>query len=140
MTNETVQPALAGQVGRGVRPQAVALKPCPFCGATKPLKVTSAAELNCDDDDEFASWPHSDSFAVMCDARRPGGPGGCGASGGFFGTEAEAIAAWNKRAPLPELRFAGWFSRVRSGMSYQLWEQGGHERDPDINELALYEA
>jgi hypothetical protein len=134
--------AMPAQVGSNdvVRPDAEALKPCPFCGNTNTLVVTSAAELNCEDDEEFNAWPHSDSFAVMCDASRPRGPGGCGGMGGFFATEADAVAAWNKRAPLPELKFAGWFSELPSGMSYRLWEQGGHDRDPDVNEVALYEA
>lgn len=35
-------------------------------------------------------------------------------------------------------RFAGWFAELRSGMSYRLWEQGGHE--PGDGEVALYEA
>lgn len=34
-------------------------------------------------------------------------------------------------------RFAGWFSEQKSGMSYRLWEQGGHEQQP--GEVALYE-
>ena len=141
METETLPPALAGQVERGVRPQAVALKPCPFCGKHNTLTLTTAQELAEQDsnyDGEF--WEHSDSWAVMCDAHRPGGPGGCGASGGFFGAEADAVAAWNKRAPIHGLRFAGWFSEHKSGMSYRLWEQGGHDRDPDIDEVALYEA
>ena len=139
MTTKDATPGAVPLDGR-VRPHAEVLKPCPFCGATNTLKVTSAAELNCEDEEEFNAWPHSDSFAVMCDASRPGGPGGCGAMGGFFPTKADAVAAWSKRAPLPGLRFAGWFSEQKSGMSYRLWEQGGHDRDPDIDEVALYEA
>ena len=42
-------------------------------------------------------------------------------------------------AHLQGLRFAGWFAETPSAMSYRLWEQGGHERDPDVNEVALYE-
>lgn len=75
------------------------LKPCPFCGKTGPAKITTAQELaeqDSDYDGEF--WDHSDSYAVICNASRPNGPGGCGASGGFKPTEAEAIEAWNKRA------------------------------------------
>lgn len=73
------------------------LLPFPFCGKTDTLSVTSAAELNCEDDDDFNAWPHSDSYAVMCDASSPGGPGGCGAMGGFAPTESEAVEKWNKR-------------------------------------------
>ena len=38
---------------------------------------------------------------------------------------------------IAELQFAGWFSEYKSGMSYRLWEQGGHERNGD--DVALYE-
>jgi hypothetical protein len=34
-------------------------------------------------------------------------------------------------------RFAGWFRELPSGMSYRLWEQGGHEQTP--GDVALYE-
>ena len=34
------------------------------------------------------------------------------------------------------LTFAGWFSEHKSGMSYRLWEQGGHDQNP--GEVALY--
>ena len=34
------------------------------------------------------------------------------------------------------LTFAGWFSEHKSGMSYRLWEQGGHDQQP--GEVALY--
>jgi hypothetical protein len=32
--------------------------------------------------------------------------------------------------------FAGWFAELPSGMSYRLWEQGGHS--PDCDEVPLY--
>lgn len=32
--------------------------------------------------------------------------------------------------------FAGWFSELRSGMAYRLWEQGGYEPEP--GEVPLY--
>ena len=46
---------------------------------------------------------------------------------------------WKPRARSTELRFAGWFVETPSAMSYRLWDQGGQERDPDVNEVALYE-
>ncbi len=50
-----------------------------------------------------------------------------------------AWASWCERATSSRSgRFAGWFSEMRSGMSYRLWEQGGHE--PDGDDVALYEA
>jgi len=73
------------------------LLPCPFCGKTKTLLIMSAQELEQEDDDEPEFWEHSDSWAVLCNARKPRGPGGCGASGGFFATVAQAVSAWNTR-------------------------------------------
>lgn len=35
-------------------------------------------------------------------------------------------------------RFAGYFTELRSAMSYRLWEQGGPE--PQGDDVALYEA
>lgn len=69
------------------------LKPCPMCGKAV-AKVTTSSEMFPEQDDEG----NSESYAVVCDAHMPNGPGGCGASGGFAPTEAEAIAAWNRRA------------------------------------------
>jgi hypothetical protein len=95
MTNETALPTNVGSnAGLGL----YSLKPCAHCGHTTAPKITSAAELNCEDEEDFNSWPHSDSFAVICDAARPGGAGGCGAMGGFMPTEAEAVQRWNTRA------------------------------------------
>jgi hypothetical protein len=69
------------------------MEPCAHCGKSVACVVT-AAQMWPDDPEASDS-----SYAVFCDAQRPRGPGGCGASGGFFPTEAEAIAAWNRRAP-----------------------------------------
>lgn len=41
------------------------------------------------------------------------------------------------RVDKTERRFAGWFREQKSGMSYRLWEQGGHEQQ--AGEVALYE-
>ena len=50
-----------------------------------------------------------------------------------------AWAAWSARSQHGgERRFAGYFSEMRSGMSYRLWEQGSHE--PEGDDVALYEA
>lgn len=78
-----------------------ALKPCPFCELHHSLKLTTAEELANEGEDDPEPWTHSDSFAVICDASRPNGPGGCGASGGFKPTAIEAIETWNRRAPSP---------------------------------------
>lgn len=53
------------------------------------------------------------------------------------GVRVEVETANEADRQLPRLRFAGWFSELPSGMSYRLWEQGGH--DPDKGEVALYE-
>ncbi len=84
-----------------------ALLPCPFCGLTHALKVVSAEELANEGDDDAEPWMHSPSFAVVCDASRPDGPGGCGSQGGFKPTEAEAVENWNRRAALSTERLAG---------------------------------
>ena len=73
------------------------LMSCPFCGKARTLKIVRASEVLWDEDE--GPYPHSESYAVACDASRPDGPGGCGATGGYFMAEAEAVAAWNRRTP-----------------------------------------
>lgn len=73
------------------------LKPCPFCGQQKTLILIPASQYHADDEDDGYSYSHSETYAVMCDASSPGGPGGCGASSGFKPTEAEAVTLWNRR-------------------------------------------
>ena len=73
-----------------------ALTPCPHCGHGTAPKMTSSDEL-ADDDQGLSSWVQGDSVAVICDAARPGGAGGCGAMGGFAPTQAEAARLWNRR-------------------------------------------
>lgn len=68
------------------------LKPCPMCGKSVAV-VTTSAEMWPD----YADDGCADSFAVVCDASAPNGPGGCGASGGFVPTESAAIERWNAR-------------------------------------------
>lgn len=70
------------------------LLPCPFCG--KPETVTVLSSFDLYDDDSG----NEECFAVLCDAGKPGGKGGCGASGGFYPSRQEATAAWNRRAHL----------------------------------------
>lgn len=78
------------------------LLPCPFCGKAHTMKLTTAQELAEEGEDDPEPWMHSDSFGVLCDASHPGGPGGCGASSGFFPSEREAVEAWNRRVAPPE--------------------------------------
>lgn len=77
-----------------------ALEPCPHCGLLHTPKLTTGQELAEEGEDDPGPWVHSDSWAVICDMSRPNGPGGCGASGGFYPSEAEAIEAWNRRAAI----------------------------------------
>lgn len=74
---------------------------CPYCGKSDTVSVTDSTEFHmidceCNDVDEG----NDRTFAVVCDASRPKGPGGCGASGGFHPTRSAAIAAWNRRIAL----------------------------------------
>lgn len=93
------------------------LKPCPFCGKHATGTIGRASEMLWDEDDG-GPYPHQDSFSVLCSAAKPDGPGGCGASGGYFPTEAEAIAAWNRRAPtgavqagaVPDGKIIAWYT------------------------------
>lgn len=130
--NEPNSLAVGGPLDATVKPL---LARCPFCGHAKAPMLTSAEELHREDDDD-SPWPHSDSWAVICDASRPDGRGGCGAMGGFFPTEQQAAEKWNARRT-PGYVFAGWFNELKSGMCYRLWEQGGHDRGP--GDVALYE-
>lgn len=74
----------------------VSLRACPFCGSDYAPMVTGSSEYH-DIDCECADRSHDDSYAVVCDASSPGGRGGCGASGGFSLTKAEAVDRWNRR-------------------------------------------
>lgn len=75
------------------------LKPCPMCGKSVAVVSTHKEIFG---EDEYYDDSSEDTFAVFCDASMPNGPGGCGASGGFARTEAEAIALWNRRAEQPQ--------------------------------------
>lgn len=74
------------------------LAPCPFCSHTTAPKPWTYREMVGED---YWDDGNADSFAVVCDAEKPDGPGGCGGSGGFFPTEEAAIAAWNRRPAAP---------------------------------------
>lgn len=109
-----------------------ALLPCPFCKHETAPIVTTADDLWPDHEDEG----NAPSFAVMCNAERPDGPGGCGASGGFRPSEAEAIATWNRRAstpaasPIPIDALSGLMlieEEVREAFADVSWDSGTPE-------------
>lgn len=64
------------------------LKPCPFCGRSHGLLITSIHHRL--DYSTYEQW------SVFCDAS--GDKVGCGASCGYHRTKTEAIEAWNRRA------------------------------------------
>ena len=59
--------------------------PCPFCGGKAPIMEGFAT---------LEVWPHGAFHRVYCRS--------CQVRQLFHLTEAEAIAAWNRRAPLPK--------------------------------------
>lgn len=66
------------------------LKPCPFCGSIyAPRRFVRRGKNG-----------FRDSFMVFCDYQ----DGGCGASGGWYHHEGEAIEAWNMRTDFSENR------------------------------------
>ena len=67
---------------------ATELKPCPFCGGDAEIHPSN------DWDVKFLG----STYFVWCDK--------CETRGDYYNTEAEAIAAWNSRAPI---EYDGWF-------------------------------
>jgi len=79
--------------------------PCPFCGKSDTLTIGKASDAfsELDDCGDPLPYMHTESYSVVCDSSKPDGPGGCGASGGYFPSEHEAVAAWNRRAEVGRL-------------------------------------
>lgn len=78
------------------------LLPCPFCGKTHSPIVGAASEVW--NADEHGPYPHTEFYAVFCDASTDGRRGGCGGAGGYRLTKDEAIEVWNRRTPQPVVR------------------------------------
>ena len=72
---------------------------CPFCGKAETVELVDSDTFQ-----DLMPWDvepegHTLYWAVMCDASKPGGKGGCGASGGFAPTKEAATERWNTRTP-----------------------------------------
>lgn len=106
------------------------LKPCPFCGGAADINQMSHYYR------DGGSYPRSLEWRVMCNAEEcPFDP--CG----DFTSEAEAIAAWNTRAPLPtpteeEVARVALSVAVQDGCAFTLHKFGGRRAlcfDPDAD-------
>jgi len=109
---------------------------CPFCGKSETLTIGKASDAFSEPDDCGDPMPymHTESYSVICDASKPDGPGGCGASGGYKLTEDEAIAAWNRRAEVerlaaqaapPEEVSPEFTDTARAALLWVLWHHQG---------------
>lgn len=67
------------------------LKPCPFCGEAESLEISDCVSLEACV--HFEECKSDLTRCVVCNIHK----GGCGASGGFAYSEAEAIKKWNTR-------------------------------------------
>lgn len=66
------------------------LQPCPFCGREDTMSVASNVDLG------FACDTEAYGFTVNCSGLHEG----CGATCGYYDTEAEAVEHWNTRLML----------------------------------------
>ncbi len=82
------------------------MSPCPCCGKQETVKIVRSS------DDENFDFSHDDYYAIFCDASKPFGPSGCGASGGYRATLDEAIEVWNRRPSAPKASAVPKFPRV----------------------------
>jgi hypothetical protein len=85
------------------------IEKCPFCGK-EVAEISNCQELEgCR---HFESCPATEPYVcVVCNMHE----GGCGASSGYYDSEAKAIAAWNRRAQPenePLVRCGEWRQRV----------------------------
>jgi len=66
------------------------LMPCPFCGNNDPVLITRHGK------DGFR-----DRYTVLCDYEH----GGCGAEGGWYHYDFEAVEMWNRRADGTDIHY-----------------------------------
>ena len=113
-----------------------ALTACPFCGKSNTLVIGKASDVFTEPDEcgDPLPYMHTESYAVTCDASKPDGPGGCGASGGYKLTEAEAVSAWNARAAIAALE-----AEPQDGDVEQALNRMDSLLDPSLNLLAVSE-
>jgi len=112
------------------------LLPCPFCGKTHTLIVGAASEAW--DADENGPYPHTETYAIFCDASTDGGKGGCGGSGGYFVTKEDAIDAWNHRAA-PAGEPVAWRYRMAGDLQWQYTERQEQTTHADeVQRVAVY--
>ena len=99
MTNEKTTDSAASALSAGLG----VLLPCPFCGVATTVELTDSDTFNCALPFESDGDSNPMYWAVFCDASKPAGKGGCGASGGFAPTKEDAIKRWNTRTPNAKL-------------------------------------
>ena len=66
------------------------LKPCPFCGKTNPLEISTSADIT---ECEKCLEDTSNFVTVICNVNK----GGCGATCGYHPKVKQAIKEWNQR-------------------------------------------
>lgn len=108
----------------------VELKPCPHCDKTKTLEIVSCQKVEgCE---HFETCDIDPYVCVVCSVLE----GGCGASGGYAPTEAEACEKWNTRTERTcvvvgrdELDGGVWRDRYSCGHSGE-WIDGPNAHCP----------
>ena len=94
--------------------QAVALKPCPFCGNDGSGPIEHALHVSHTQNDWHSAY---DCYSVQCDK--------CTVSMGYSDNEAEAIAAWNTRADAAPTPKADEVEAVARAIDDQLTAEDG---------------
>ena len=117
------------------------LKPCPFCGSVRAPEVSDVGE--CEECSKFDDCGRrlENRTCEGCDRwERPMfvvcnyNISGCGASGPYRKTKAEAIAAWNSRAAKPCYAADANYERCKYGVNrgwcddapFLVWDDTGH--------------